>query len=81
MSPPDQLQNVCANIRYLRAKHGLSRTAMARRLHISMKTLDSIEAGVMPNKCGINLFFYIHREFGITPGRFASTRLENTEDH
>ena len=54
---------------------------MARRLHISMKTLDSIEAGVMPNKCGINLFFYIHREFGITPGRFASTRLENTEDH
>ena len=81
MAPPDQLQNVCANIRYLRVKRGLSRTAMARRLHISMKTLDSIEAGVMPNKCGINLFFYIHREFSITPARFASTRLEDAEDH
>ena len=53
----DDYKNVCDNIRWLRQEYGLSRTAMAKKLHISIKTLDLLEAGIFPERIHIGFFF------------------------
>ena len=40
MTQQKEYDIVCENIRHLRKAHSLSRTVMARRLHITGKTLD-----------------------------------------
>ena len=40
MTQQEEYDIVCENIRHLRKAHSLSRTVMARRLHITGKTLD-----------------------------------------
>lgn len=76
MSTQDEYQNVCANIRYLRKQHGLSRTAMARKLHITVKTLDLLEAGTFPERINIGLFFCVQKVFGVSPKRLLTVLLE-----
>ena len=58
--------NLCANIRYLRATHGLSRTAMARKLGITIKTLDMLESESFPRRCTIRLLYNLQRNFGLS---------------
>lgn len=67
MSTSTEYSNICANIRYLRAREGLSRTAMARRLHITLKTLDTLESGVFPDRCGIGLLMHACAAFHSAP--------------
>ena len=67
MSSKLDFQNLCANICYLRASHGLSRTAMARKLGITIQTLDMLESGVFPGRCTIRLLYNIQRNFGLAP--------------
>ena len=67
MTTQDEYKNVCDNIRHLRMRHGLSRTAMARRLHVSLKTLDALESGNFLERVGVNFLFYVHDAFGISP--------------
>ena len=50
MTTDKELAIFCRNIRVLRKNHGLSRTAIANRIHVSLKTLDSLEAGIFPNR-------------------------------
>ena len=71
----EEYKNVCVNIRYLRVKHGLSRSAMARKLHITRKTLDLLEAGVFPDRIRIDLLFLVQQAFGIQPKRLLTCRL------
>lgn len=76
MTTEEQLKNVCHNVRVLRARHGLSRSAMAKRIHVSLKTLDSLESGLYPDRCGICLLFHIQQAFGIPPRENLLTRLD-----
>ena len=75
MTTQDEYQNVCENIRFLRQTYGLSRTAMAHRLHITVKTLDSLEMGIFPERIHIGFLFHVHKAFGIQPKRLLMTRL------
>lgn len=77
MSIKDNYSNVCSNIRYLRRKHGLSRTAMAKKIHITVKNLDSLESGFFPERISIQFFFNIEQAFGISPKTMLTTRLED----
>ena len=77
MAQDPEYENVCRNIRYLRASHGLSRTAMAKKLHISIKTLDALESGHFPEYIGVNMFFHVQRIFGVHPKILLSVRLED----
>ena len=77
MTTEDNYRMVCRNIRYLRAAHGLSRTAMARRLHITIKTLDAMEAGIFPERTGIQLLFHVFQAFGVSPSQLTTTSLED----
>ena len=58
-------QILCQNIGYLRKKNNLSRTQMAKIMGVTIKTLDSIERGVIPQRTNINLLYNLHRYFDI----------------
>ena len=77
MTIAEEYQIVCHNIRVLRKRHGLSRTAMARRIHVSLKTLDSLEAGIFPKRIRIGFFFHVERAFGISPQKMLMERLQD----
>ena len=76
MTVEEQSQIVCHNIRVLRRKHGLSRTAMARRIHVTLKTLDSMEAGVIPDRIGILFLYHVMQAFGISPQNMLMVPLQ-----
>ena len=73
-----EFQNICHNIRWLRAHHGLSRSAMARKLHITVKSLDLLEAGVIPQRIRIDFLFFAQQAFNIPVKNLVMCRL--TED-
>jgi len=79
MSTKDDFQNICANIRYLRLSHGLSRTAMARKLGITIQTLDQLEAGIMPRRCTVRLLYNIQKNFAVSPYDCLSRCLEDVQ--
>ena len=65
MDNSEQMRILCRNIKYLRTKHGLTKTEMMKILKVSHKTLASIEAGVMPPGVGVNMLFRLRRAFRI----------------
>ena len=75
MTTQEQYSIVCENIRFLRQKHGLSRTAMAKRLHITLKNLDSLEADIFPERIHVGFFFHVHQAFGVPPRDLLIIRL------
>lgn len=48
MKENDEMKTFCENILYLRQKNNLSYTKMARKLHITVKTLKTLEEGNIP---------------------------------
>ena len=75
MHTQEQYGIVCENIRFLRQTHRLSRTAMAKKLHITLKNLDSLESGVFPERIHVGFFFHAHESFGIPPRDLLIIRL------
>ena len=75
MTTQEQYSIVCENVRFLRQQHGLSRTAMAKRLHITLKNLDSLESGIFPERIHVGFFFHAHEAFGIPPRDLLTIRL------
>ena len=63
------------NILWLRQTHQLSKTKMAKLLRISVKTLNRIEAGEMPKRLSVSVFFRIWVAFGVHPTKQLGTRL------
>ena len=59
----NEINNFCVNVKLLRRKHGLSKTAMAKILGISPSSLNKLENGVMPrisSEVVIRLMGYFH---------------------
>lgn len=55
----------CENVRYLMRKYNLSRTAMCKKMGVSMKTLKSIENDVIPGRMSCEVFVRIYVNFEI----------------
>ena len=62
----------CENIADLRKKEGLSLVRMASELHISVKSLKTLEAGTMPPMLSAEILFTIQESFGVTPADMFS---------
>lgn len=71
-----ELDTMCANIRFLRKKYGLTQKAMAQLLHISEGYVRRIERGEVPDRLTVGFLYYIHRSFGILPHNLVGTDLE-----
>lgn len=72
----EEFENVCCNIRWLRTHYGLSRSAMARKLRITVKSLDALESGVIPQRLRIHFLFCAHQAFGVSMEQLFKTRLK-----
>ena len=53
------------NICYLRARNGLSKKEMAKRLGIGSGTMSKIEKGILPPRLTVDILFYLQQEFDI----------------
>lgn len=70
-----QLLNFAHNVAVLRQRHGLTKTAMAHLLHISVKTLTRLESGDIPRGLSVDVLFHAYVHFGIPPRKLLAERL------
>lgn len=76
----EQYKNICTNIRYLRKSYSLSRSVMAHRIGVSVKTLDTIESGIIPARCGAHIFYNPYYSFGVLPSELMDSQLDRMTD-
>ena len=69
-------ERIFANIAYLRKVNGLSRTAMSRKLHISITTLDQLEQGIFPPRLDFFIVYRVSALFGVETYDLMYTLLE-----
>ena len=62
-------KNLCLNIRYIRKINHLSMAQMAKKLHISIFTLLSLEFGHIPADLTVEIINPLQQEFGLHPSR------------
>lgn len=55
----------CENIKKLRKQHNLTKKEMARKLRISIPTLNIIEKGELPKRLTVDIIYAIVDEFNI----------------
>lgn len=65
----------CRNVEYLRVKNGLSLTAMAKIMHVSVKSLKRIESDDIPDRILISVVSNLAEHFQI-PGNKLFSPLE-----
>lgn len=57
METDKQLTIFCQNLRYLRQKHGLSKTRMANILGVGINTLNHLEQGTTSPRLGSSVLY------------------------
>lgn len=70
-----QLINLTHNLTFLRRQHGLTKTAMARLLHTSVRTITRLENNEIPHRLSASVLFYAHMHFLIPPHKLLSEYL------
>lgn len=64
MTHENQMLTFCANIRYLRNHHGLSKQKMAHILGVGVKTLNALESDVVSRRLGSSVLIRAAEFFG-----------------
>lgn len=64
-----KINNFIKNIIYLREKHSFSKETMAKKLGISVYSLNLIEKGQIPKGVTVEILFKIEKEFGLLPSQ------------
>ena len=75
MTTGEEAHIFCENVKYLRSVNNLSKTAMAKKMGVCRKTLESIEYGIIPEKITCKVLFNIYTNFGIEPPDMISIFL------
>lgn len=75
MSMEKEVHIFCENVKYLRSANNLSKTAMAKKMGVCRKTLESIEQGIVPKKMTCKVLFNIYTNFGIEPPDMITNTL------
>ena len=58
----------CNNVKKLREINKLSKKEMAKRLHISVRSLSMLEQGIIPPRMSLQVAIEISKEFGMLLG-------------
>ena len=66
MTHETRMQTFCVNIRSLRTRCGLSKQTMAHILGIGVKTLTTLESGVVPRRLGGSVLIRAAEFFGMS---------------
>lgn len=73
----EYLENLCHNIRLIREYRGFSRKKMANCLHITVKTLESLELNILPSKVNTRFLWYTQEIFGVAPFLMFAYKLDD----
>ena len=65
------------NLKHLRLKNNLTKKEMAVKLGIGIKTLNTLENGILPPRFRANTVFKIKKEFGFSPSRMFGVDLSD----
>ena len=78
MKNNDQIYIFCENVRRLRKNSNLTKTEMAKRLKISLRSLALIENNILPKRLSANILCKIYLEFNVRPSdMFAQKKSKN----
>ncbi len=76
----EEIDNFLKNIVYLRNKNNFSKKEMAKKLKISLYSLNIIENGKIPPNLTVELLLNIEKEFDILPSHlFKDLKNKNQE--
>ena len=76
MKTEEEIVVFCQNIKKLRESHHLSKRSMASKLGVGIRTLISIESGVLPPRVGCSVLKNIHEHFGVLPKNMFQPLVE-----
>ena len=65
------------NLKHLRLKNNLTKKEMAVKLGIGIKTLSTLENGILPPRFRANTVFKIKSEFGFSPSQMFGADLSD----
>lgn len=68
-------EKLARNVQYLRTEFRIPKCQMAKLLHISVYTLNKIEALEIPPRLTIEFLFHLSFHFRYTPYQLLSRRL------
>lgn len=60
-----EMENLCCNIKKIRLINNLSKREMAKRLKIDVRTLSSIEKGIIPSNANADIIFRLQYYFSV----------------
>lgn len=64
------------NLKFLRAKHNLSKKAFSKLTGISVKNITAIESEIKPGRMKCSVFVNIFHSFDILPSDILNTKLK-----
>ena len=64
------------NLRWLRKRHGLSKRKMAACMSIGLRSLNQLEAGIIPPRLKISAFYPLYKYFHVTPSQLLTQWLD-----
>ena len=72
-----QLRNLCRNVHLLRQKQGLSIETLAKKAHVKVSCLRSLENQIVPDDFEIEEFFRLCGCLGIEPTDILKEELKD----
>ena len=81
MTHEEKLLAFCANIRYLRRTHGLSKRKMAGILGVGVNTITALENDIVPRRLGSSALVRASQYFTIPSGKLFSPLEEEGAGH
>ncbi|MBQ7010141.1 MAG: helix-turn-helix transcriptional regulator [Clostridia bacterium] len=71
----NEIKTFCNNVKKLREIHKISKQQMAKILGISVRTLTSIENGIIPPRASVDIIFNLCSYFPITPNELFAALI------
>lgn len=71
-----ELENLCHNIYRLRKDNNLTQKEMAKLLKIGIGSLRKLEAGIIPPRMTVDIFYHVYAAFGISPDQLVAKKDE-----
>lgn len=75
----DEIQNFCDNIKTLRKRNKLSKTDMCKIMRIGIRSLNSIEKGILPPRISCEALIRACNYFSVLPKDMLSENIKNAD--
>ena len=64
------------NLKWLRKQYGLSKRKMAACMGIGLRSLNQLEAGIIPPRLKVSVFYPLYEYFHVTPSQLLTQWMD-----